>query len=132
MTQSIPISVHAKADAVEKPHSHYDHPVDVVVDPDLTKAQKRTALDALEQDARQLATASDEGMSGGEATRLHDVLAAKDVLDLPPSEIPAATALQSLQAKLPQVEGTPAHAAVAHAIEAIHAATAALSGAKSG
>ena len=119
-----------KIHAVEKPHAHYDHPVDVVVDPNLTKAQKRIALDALEQDARQLATASDEGMAGGEPTGLHDVLAAKDALNLPPAEIPAAAALQSLQAKLPQVEGTPAHAPVKQAIEAIHAATAALGSAK--
>ena len=37
-------------------------------------------LQMLEQDARLLSTASDEGMTGGEETNLHDVLNAKEVL----------------------------------------------------
>jgi hypothetical protein len=37
-------------------------------------------LDSLEQDARLLADAASEGMSGGELNKLHDVLNAKDAL----------------------------------------------------
>ncbi len=69
---------------VEKPHAHFDAPHEVVVDPALSKEQKVEALSSLEQDARQLAVASSEGMSGGEETGLQEVLQARDVLELPP------------------------------------------------
>ncbi len=68
----------------EKPHAHFVSAHDVVVDPVLSKDQKIEALDHLEQDARQLAIASSEGMSGGEETGLQEVLHAKDLMDLPP------------------------------------------------
>ncbi len=69
---------------VEKPHAHFDAPHDIVVDPVLSKEQKIDALSSLEQDARQLAIASSEGMSGGEETGLQEVLHARDVVELPP------------------------------------------------
>jgi len=76
----------AKNDAkVQKPSTHFDHPHDVVGDASLSKAGKGKALDALEQDARQLAEASSEGMAGGERNKLHEVLVAKDKLGLPPA-----------------------------------------------
>ena len=67
---------------VQKP-SHFDEPYEVVKDPSLSKAGKVEALDVLEQDARQLAEATSEGMSGGERNKLHEVLIAKKTLDLP-------------------------------------------------
>jgi len=51
----------------------------------LSKAKKVEALDALEQDARQLAEASSEGMAGGERNKLHEVLIAKGRLGAPPA-----------------------------------------------
>src|ERR1700680_5063755 len=79
------MSDQAKSDAkVQKPSTYFDEPQEVVVDSSLLKAQKVEALDTLEQDARQLAEASSEGMGGGERNKLHDVLIAEDVLALPP------------------------------------------------
>jgi hypothetical protein len=67
---------------VQKPATHFDEPHEVVADPSLSKPQKVKALDTLEQDARQLSEASAEGMAGGERTKLHEVLKAKDKLIL--------------------------------------------------
>ncbi len=79
------MSEQAKSDAkVQKPSTYYDEPHEVVVDSSLSKAQKVEALNTLEQDARQLAEASSEGMGGGERNKLHDVLISEDVLALPP------------------------------------------------
>ena len=80
------MSEQAKNDAkVQKPSAHYDEPQEVVVDPSLSIAQKVKALDTLEQDARQLAEASTEGMGGGERNKLHDVLTAEKALARPPA-----------------------------------------------
>ena len=68
---------------VDKPSSQFDDPHEVAEDPSLSKARKVEALDVLEQDARQLAEATSEGMSGGERNKLHEVLIAKKTLDLP-------------------------------------------------
>src|ERR1700676_2417764 len=74
----------AKSDAkVQKPSTYYDEPHEVVADSALSKAQKFEALNTLEQDARQLAEASSEGMGGGERNKLHYVLIAEDVLSSP-------------------------------------------------
>lgn len=74
----------------QKPAAHFDEPHEVVADSSLSKPQKVKALDALEQDARQLSEASAEGMAGGERTKLHEVLKAKDAVAPPPK--PASTA----------------------------------------
>ena len=68
---------------VEKPHAHFDRPQDVVADPALSKEEKAEALETLEQDARQLTTAAQEGMTGGEENKLHEVLDAKKALEEP-------------------------------------------------
>ena len=74
---------------VPKPATHFDEP-QVVADSSLSKAEKVKALDTLEQDARQLSEASAEGMAGGERTKLHEVLKAKDtVTSNPQSASPA-------------------------------------------
>ena len=76
------MSEQAKIDAkVQKPSTCFDEPQDVLVDSSLSKAQKVEALDTLEQDARQLAEASSEGMAGGERNKLQEVLIAKEKLD---------------------------------------------------
>jgi hypothetical protein len=91
---------------IHRPHAHFESPHEVVVDPELSKAQKIEVLNSLEQDARQLAIASSEGMSDGEATGLQDVLHAKEVLNLPPTSIAYEVVLQDLHLRLTTTEST--------------------------
>ena len=49
-------------DKIEKPATQYDTPDDIVKDKELSHKEKKAALDTWEQDARQLLTASNEGM----------------------------------------------------------------------
>ena len=94
------MSEKAKTDAkVHKPSAHFDEPHEVVVDYSLSKNQKIRALDTLEQDARQIAEASSEGMGGGERNKLHDVLAAKEMLALPPVAAAYKTVLLDLRSR---------------------------------
>lgn len=72
----------------------------IVIDPALSKDQKTEALEVLEQDARQMQAASDEGMAGGEPNNLRKVLVAKDKLELPPVEQAYETVLKDLSGKL--------------------------------
>jgi hypothetical protein len=67
-------------DKVQKPAAHFDQPHEVAADSSLSQPQKLKVLDTLEQDARQLSEASAEGMAGGERTKLHEVLKAKNAL----------------------------------------------------
>ncbi len=90
----------AHSKKTERPHAHFEAPHEVVVDPALSKEQKIEALDSLEQDARQLAIASSEGMSDGEATGLQEVLHARDVLELPPIPLAYEVVLQDLHLRL--------------------------------
>jgi len=53
----------SKARRIERPAETYAKPVDVVRDQDLSLDEKKQALDTWEQDARQLVTASNEGMA---------------------------------------------------------------------
>jgi hypothetical protein len=69
-------------DKVQKPAAHVDQPYEVAADSSLSQPQKLKVLDTLEQDARQLSEASAEGMAGGERTKLHEVLKAKNALTL--------------------------------------------------
>ena len=86
----------AQHEKVEHPAEHYALPADLVCDEELTLEEKRTALDIWEQDARQLVTASNEGMPG-EATgpdrdenhKLDQVLNAKAKLGAGPKPKPA-------------------------------------------
>lgn len=111
---------------VDRPHAHFNQPGEIVVDHTLSKGEKIRALETMEQDARQLAAASAEGMSGGEDTGLHEVLAAKGAMELPPNEVAIAVVMQNLRGKLPGIEGTAAHRVVERAIEALSAARDAL------
>jgi hypothetical protein len=85
---------------VKQPHAFFEKPHDVLTDPSLSKEQKKQALDALEQDARQLSTAAAEGMTDGEPSRLHEVLAVRDRLDRPPLADAYDIVLKDLRAKL--------------------------------
>lgn len=78
------MSTESNTDAkIEKPATHFAEPHEVVTDSSLSLPEKATALDALEQDARQMAEASSEGMGGGERSKLRDVLNAKDAIAAP-------------------------------------------------
>ena len=68
------------------------------MDSSLSKAQKVEALETLEQDARQLAEASSEGMGGGERDKLHEVLIAEDALTFPVADA-YETVLQDLRSR---------------------------------
>jgi hypothetical protein len=109
---------------VEHPHAHFANPSELIVDPDLSKPDKVRALESLEQDARQLATATAEGMTTGEESGLQDVLAARDALELPPFDLAVSVVLQGLHARLQGTGPGDAHRLIARAIEAIEAAIA--------
>jgi hypothetical protein len=81
---------------VDKPAEHFEKPKDVVKDQALSVEEKKDALDAWEQDARQLLTASNEGMAGAEeglkrkdSHRLDEVVKAKDKIGETPNPKPA-------------------------------------------
>jgi hypothetical protein len=121
-TVKAPKSEAGPSTKMNRPHKVFEHPAEVVADPDLSKDQKRVALESLEQDARQLATASEEGMTGGESSNLREVLVAKETLDSPASEAAFAVVIQSFESKLAESEGTAAHEVIVHAIDSISAA----------
>ena len=83
----------------QKTHVNFDAPVEVVADPSLSMPEKVKALEDLEQDARQLAIASSEGMSGGEPTALAEVLQAKEVLEPPPVDLAYKLVMQDLETR---------------------------------
>ena len=65
------------ADLLNDPSAHFASPGNVMDDGRLSDKQKRRVLDAWETDARLLAVASEEGMAGGEPTRIDQVKAAE-------------------------------------------------------
>ena len=103
------------------PHAHFVAPHEVVGDPGLSKEQKKEALDALEQDARQLSVASGEGMTGGEPTGLHEVLDAQGSLELPPTDYAYDVVLKDLRSRLKTEATGDARAAVQRALAALDA-----------
>jgi hypothetical protein len=52
------------ADKIEHPQAHYHTPDELLREDALSVEEKKRALNAWEQDARQMLTASGEGMSG--------------------------------------------------------------------
>jgi hypothetical protein len=108
-------------DKVEKPGGNFETAYEVVADPALSKPEKEKALDALEQDARLLATASAEGMTGGEPTSLHEVLDAKEALELPPTTYAYEAVLRDLRTRQAAGPQAPTQALIKHAIEALEA-----------
>ena len=80
---------------VEDPATHFDKPNDVVHDGNLSLNEKKKALNTWEQDARQLLTASSEGMTGSEEgaqpddhNRFGEVVRAKDKIGEKPRHRP--------------------------------------------
>ena len=85
-----------KNEKVESPATTYDKPHDVVKDKELSHHEKKEALSTWEQDARQLMTASNEGMPGPEEGlesqdhhRLGEVVRAKDKISKNPKRKPS-------------------------------------------
>jgi hypothetical protein len=62
----MPSAAPSKADKIEHPQSHYATPDELIGDRALSLEEKITALKIWEQDARQMLTASGEGMPGSE------------------------------------------------------------------
>jgi len=88
---------HASKDQkIEHPATSFENPKDVVRDEDLSHDEKKKVLDTWEQDARQLLTASNEGMPGSEEGidphdqhRLGEVVRAKGKLGQKPKHKPS-------------------------------------------
>ena len=108
-------------DKVEKPNANFETALEVVADPALSKPQKERALDTLEQDARLLATASAEGMTGGEPTNLREVLDAKEALELPPTTRAYEIVLRDLRTRQAAGPQERTQALIKHAIAALEA-----------
>ena len=120
-------------DKIEHPQTHFDHPGEVVIDPQLSKDEKLQVLGEMEQDARQLSAAAAEGMTGGQGgSGLPDVLAAKDALELPPFDRAVSVVLQSLRAKLQSTPEGETRLLITRAIEAVEAAGLAVASADAG
>jgi hypothetical protein len=69
---------------LDKPQAHFEKAADIAADEDLSRGEKKKALESWEQDARQLLTASNEGMPGKDegtspedAPKLGEVVRAK-------------------------------------------------------
>jgi hypothetical protein len=78
-------------DLVENPSAHFDSPAAVVTAPDLSDTDKKRVLDAWEEDARRLTVATEEGMSGGEPSRMDEVADAKTELGVGDRRRPSPT-----------------------------------------
>jgi hypothetical protein len=86
----------SKADRIKQPANHYKRPKDILEDNELSFEEKKEALDTWEQDARQLVTASSEGMPGShegaqrdDHHRLGQVVRAKEKLGVGPTRKPS-------------------------------------------
>jgi hypothetical protein len=63
---AMPSAAPSKADKIEHPQSHYATPDELIEDRALSLDEKIKALKIWEQDARQMLTASGEGMPGSD------------------------------------------------------------------
>jgi hypothetical protein len=77
--------------ALADPASHFDSPKRILSTENLSDRQKKKALDVWEEDARRLSVATEEGMSGGEASRMDEVAEAKVELGIKDALKPAPT-----------------------------------------
>ena len=85
-----------KNEKVESPATTYDKPHDSWEDKELSHHDKKEALNTWEQDARQLMTASNEGMPGAKEGlksqdhhRLGEVMRAKNKIGEDPKQMPS-------------------------------------------
>ena len=92
------MSTHAKMKKakLEQPANHYKSPDEITNDADLSEEEKRQALNTWEQDARQMMTASNEGMEGDDegldqrdTHRLGEVMRAKAKIGAKPKHKPS-------------------------------------------
>lgn len=77
--QATPIRIDLDS-ALRDPSSVFARPADVVSTPFLSPTSKLAILEQWETDARSLAVASDESMTGGEPTLLEEVIRARRAL----------------------------------------------------
>jgi hypothetical protein len=98
------------------------NPREVLADRSLSTLEKQAALSTMEQDARQLAVATAEGMGGGEQTNLRNVLEAERSLDLPSADLAFTVVLRTFEERRDKVRGTDTDVLITRAIEAIHEA----------
>jgi hypothetical protein len=107
---------------VEQPARTFSDPADVVDDPGLSTPQKLRALASMEQDARQLAVATAEGMDGGEESKLRNVLEAERTLEARDPDAAFHVVLRTFEGRLRDTLGTETHRLIEIAIDAIKAA----------
>ena len=82
----------SKKAKLERPADYYKSPEDITQDTELSPDEKRQALNTWEQDARQMMTASNEGMEGDEEgldERLGEVVRAKEKIGAKPKHKPS-------------------------------------------
>jgi hypothetical protein len=70
-----------KTTHVTNPQAAFETPMQVVHTPHLPDDKKEKALETWEEDEKALQRASDEGMSGGQHPRLHEVKKAQQQLE---------------------------------------------------
>ncbi|HEY9359117.1 MAG TPA: hypothetical protein VIQ50_01685, partial [Xanthobacteraceae bacterium] len=94
----VPMSTRSevKKAKLEHPANHYKSPDEITKDTDLSEDEKRQALNTWEQDARQMMTASNEGMEGddegldqSDTHRLGEVVRAKAKIGAKPKHKPS-------------------------------------------
>jgi hypothetical protein len=69
-----------KKEALVNPSKEFDKPKDVIESRELSRDEKKKALEQWEIDARLMQVASEEGMTGGEPNRLGEVKKAQKEL----------------------------------------------------
>ena len=107
--------------SIENSPKNFETPLEIVADPAHWKHEKVEALDRLEQDARLLANASNEGMAGGEPTNLQEVLNAKAALELSPTDHAYEVVLRDLKTRQAAAPQDGSRALIDHAIAALEA-----------
>jgi hypothetical protein len=112
----------SNGEKLEHPAKEFSNPREVVADPSMSNPDKQAALDSLEQDARQLAVATAEGMVGGEPTKLRNVLEAQRSLDLPSADLAFTVVLRTFEEQRETARGTDTDVLITRAIEAINEA----------
>jgi hypothetical protein len=83
-------------DKIDNPEAHFDKPKEIAQDKALSHEEKKKALNTWEQNERQLLTASNEGMAGGneglkrdDCNRLGEVVRAKEEIGEKPKHKPS-------------------------------------------
>jgi hypothetical protein len=107
---------------LQHPAKEFSDPAEVLADGSLSTPQKQAALHSLEQDARQLAVASSEGMSGGEETQLRNVLETERSLERTSSEGAFTAVLHNLEEHRRRTHGTDTEVLIERAIESMQTA----------